>query len=112
MEVAAVRKSGGAVVFSVKGKVDTVNASAFGEYLTKAVEKTENALVVNLSELYFISSAGLRVILGAAKKLQAEEREFLLAGLKGHVKEVFEIAGFCSLFKVFDSEESALRQLG
>jgi len=112
MEVVAVRKPGGALVITVKGKVDTVTAPKFGEYLTKAVEKTENALIVNLSELLFISSAGLRVILGTAKKLQEKQSEFLLAGLKGHVKEVFEIAGFCTLFKVFDTEESALEQVG
>lgn len=109
MELTA-KNQDGAVIVSVKGKVDTLTAREFGEYLSEQTDKIESPLIVNLSELYYISSAGLRVILAAAKKMKEKQREFILTGLKGDVKNVFKIAGFFTLFKVSDTEESALRQ--
>lgn len=110
MELAA-KDQGGAVIVSVKGKVDTVTAPTFGEYLIGQTDKIEKALIVNMSGLYYISSAGLRVILAAAKKMKEKQLDFILTGLEGDVKNVFRIAGFLSLFKVADTEEAALKQI-
>ena len=67
-------------------------------------------LLVNFSELEYISSAGLRSILATAKQLKARNGEIMFTGLKNTVKEVFEISGFYSIFKTFETEEEALTQ--
>ncbi len=110
MELAA-KDQGGAVVVSVKGKVDTATAPEFGKYLSEQTDKAAKTLIVSMSGLDYISSAGLRVILAAAKKMKEKQLDFILAGLEGDVKNVFRIAGFLSLFKVADTEESALKQI-
>lgn len=99
-----------AVVISIKGKVDTVTAPELGRCLSEPIDKGENILILNMADLDYISSAGLRVILSEAKKLKAKQGDILLAGLQGAVKEIFEISGFSTIFKVFETEESALKQ--
>ena len=78
--------------------------------LQALVDDKRIRIVVNCSGLNYISSAGLRSILALAKKLKGNEGKILLAGVSGPVEEVFKISGFSSMFKIFDSEESALRE--
>jgi len=99
-----------AVVISIKGKVDTVTAPELERCLSEPIDKGENILILNMADLDYISSAGLRVILSEAKKLKAKQGDILLTGLEGVVKEVFEISGFSTIFKIFETEENALKQ--
>ena len=110
MEVTT-RKEKSAVVLSVNGRIDATNAPELEKSLSEPIESGENTLIVNMAELDYISSAGLRVILLTAKKLKAQQGDIILVGLQGAVKEVFEISGFTTIFKIFDTEESALEQI-
>lgn len=100
-----------AVVASVRGKVDTVSAQAFEKGLAGALNREETLLVLDLSGLEYISSAGLRVILSAGKTLKARGGNVRLAGAQGSVKKVFQISGFFSLFKHFDTRDAALEDI-
>lgn len=99
-----------AVVVSIKGRVDTVTASELERCLSELIDRGENLLILNMTDLDYISSAGLRVVLSAAKKLKVKQGDILLTGLLGVVKEVFEISGCSTIFKIFDTEEDALKQ--
>ena len=99
-----------AAVISIKGKMDTVTAPELERCLSELIDKGENILILNMADLDYISSAGLRVILSEAKKLKAKQGDILLVDLKGAVKEIFEIAGFSTIFKIFETEENALKQ--
>ncbi len=68
-------------------------------------------MIINLSDLEYISSAGLRSILAIAKVLKAKGGKMIFACLKGTVKDVFKISGFGSIFQIYDSEEEALTQV-
>lgn len=57
----------------------------------------------------YISSAGLRVLLMAAKKTAKLKGKVVLAALCANVKEVFDIAGFTSIFTITDTQEEAIR---
>ena len=105
------RKEKVAVVVSVKGRMDALTAPEFEKDVIDLISKGEKTFVINFVELDYISSAGLRSILALAKKLKEKEGRILFAGLKGPVEEVFKISGFQSMFKIFDSEESALREI-
>ena len=65
-------------------------------------------LILDLSDLQYISSAGLRVILSAAKILKGTGGEIRLAGTAGSVKKVFQVSGFFSMFKNFETRSDAL----
>ena len=68
-------------------------------------------VVIDFSALDYISSAGLRVLLGTAKRLKQERGALRLFGLNETVREVFEISGFATILTVVDTEASALRGL-
>ncbi len=107
----SIEKAKNCVVVSVKGKVDAVTSPAFEKSLADLIEKGDTVLLLNLSALEYISSAGLRSILATAKQLKAKEGKMLFAGLQGPVKEVFKISGFGSIFKIFDTAQEALTQI-
>ncbi|MBF0224437.1 MAG: STAS domain-containing protein [Desulfobacterales bacterium] len=105
------RKEGKAVIVTVNGKVDASTASAFEKSLDEAMGKDEKKIIADLTSLEYISSAGLRVILATAKKLKARQGDIYLAGVLGNVKEVLDMSGFSSIFKIFDNVNSALTQI-
>lgn len=110
MEITFKKDKGGLVV-SVKGRIDAVTAPDFEKSLSERISSGESNMVVNLSELEYISSAGLRSILAIAKVLKAKGGKMVFACLKGTVKDVFKISGFGSIFQIYDSEEEALAQV-
>ena len=63
---------------------------------------------MNFEKLDYISSAGLRVLLTAAKQLKRVDGELRICSLNEVVAEVFDISGFTTIFKVFRSESEAL----
>lgn len=105
------KKKDNVLVISLKGRLDAVTAPDFDKKLESLLSEGENALIINFSELEYISSAGLRSILVSAKQLKANGGRMLLAELRGPVKEVFEISGFYSIFQIFEAEADALNQM-
>jgi len=97
------------VVVSVKGKIDAVTTPEFEKALSNLIAQGENFLLLNFSGLEYISSTGLRSILAAAKQLKAKEGKILFSGLRGPVKDVFNISGFGTIFKIFETQEDALK---
>ena len=67
--------------------------------------------LVNLSGLDYISSAGLRVVLLAGKKLRASKGKLVLVGLRDMVREVFDMSGFLSLFAVTATLDEGLAKV-
>lgn len=102
------QESNGTVV-QLQGKVDATSAPAVEQALIGVIEKGEKKLVLDCAALDFISSAGLRSLLLAVKKMKAAGGTISLAALQPHVKEVFDISGFSSLFTIHASRADALR---
>lgn len=96
------------VVVSATGRIDAITAPVFETYLVELMTNGERYFLVNLAGLDYISSAGLRSILATAKKLKTEAGEISFCNLQGPVEEVFKISGFNSIFKIFESEATAL----
>jgi anti-anti-sigma factor len=105
------KKEKGSLIISVKGRIDAVTAPDFEKSLSEWISQGESNMIVNLSDLEYISSAGLRSILAIAKVLKAKGGKIIFACLKGTVKDVFKISGFGSIFQIFDTEEEALNQV-
>ena len=71
-------------------------------------ETKERPMTLDFTKLDYISSAGLRVLLGAAKTLLASGGSLGIFGLNPSVLEVFEISGFSTILAVYPSEAEAL----
>lgn len=85
-------------VFRLKGRIDTVSAPELSEALEGIPENTKE-LVLDMEGVSYMSSAGLRCLLAAYKRLAAAGGEMELAGVKGIVAEVLEMTGFSGFFK-------------
>jgi anti-sigma B factor antagonist len=68
-------------------------------------------LVVDLSQLEYVSSSGLRVFLLAAKRLQATDGKIVLCALKDQIRQVFDLAGFSSFLSTYGSRDEAIKGL-
>jgi anti-sigma B factor antagonist len=102
-------KRGTVTRLGLHGKLDASTAPRLEEKLLALIQVGEKHLIVNGEHLDYISSAGLRVLLVAAKRLKPLNGRIVLACLKAHIKEVFEIAGFAAIFPMYDGEEEAVR---
>jgi anti-anti-sigma factor len=98
-----------AAVVSVEGRVDATTCALLeGHCKRRMTENQRQSLVLDLTEVEYLSSAGLRVILSLGKHAQAAGGKLVLCGVKGPVREIFSIAGFLSLFPVTDTLVHAL----
>ena len=100
-----------ATVVSVRGRMDAITAPAFETALHELIAAGEIRFVVELAGLDYISSAGLRGILAIAKLLKGKGGLICFANVEGTVKEVFDISGFGTIFRMHDSVAGALSEL-
>lgn len=97
-----------AVILKLQRRIDSATAKAFEERLMPVVNGAEAAVILDFQDLDYISSAGLRVILMAAKAAKARQRKLLLCGMKPNIHEVFAVSGFTKILTIVESCEAAL----
>ncbi len=102
MEIAKEMITGHCVI-KLTGRLDAVTAPELEGYLTEVIDSGDTCMAMDLTNLDYVSSAGLRVFLVAAKKIKAAKGELSLAGLGGNIKEVIEISGFPSIMPCYDT---------
>ena len=93
------------------GRLDTSAAPAFEREMVAATQSDTDRLLIDLADLVYVSSAGLRVILMAAKRVRAQGGRIALCGLRPQVADVFEISGFGAIVPVYPDQASALAAL-
>ncbi|MBS1536619.1 MAG: STAS domain-containing protein [Bacteroidetes bacterium] len=104
-------RMGDIALLMLEGRVDS-NTSADAEATIMGVlDGGVNKLAVDFGQLDYISSAGLRVFLLAAKKLKRSSGSIALSSMKPHIREVFDMSGFSALFAILPNKEEALRSL-
>ena len=91
MELNSVKENGKLTV-SVKGRVDTTTAPEFEKYVFDALEGVEE-LVIDLAEMSYSSSAGLRVLLKLQKTMN-KQGKMIVKNVQSDVMEIFSITGF------------------
>ena len=105
-----VRNVANVVLIEAEGRIDHGTAPAFGSVLLPHVEgctREEKILLVDLSKVNYMSSAGLRVLMIAAKGCRKQEGKVVLAGLQPTVQEVFKIGRFDMVFDVYPKVRDA-----
>jgi anti-anti-sigma factor len=104
-------KVGNAVVVKLSGRMDAENAHMFQTACEDWIAKGHNYIVVELSDLQYISSMGLTSFMVVAKSLQKKAGSVILCRLQGLPRQVFELTRLIDVFPVFDSTETALASL-
>lgn len=101
----------GITVALPSGRLDFGAAAAFQQQLEQAVAAKPRGLVVDCSSLDYVSSAGLRVFLVAARAAKAASVGFAVSSLKPAVKEVFDLTGFGNVITLCADRAAAVAAL-
>ena len=90
-------------MITIKGRIDSATAPQLSQALEAANNNGKYKLVVNMSDLEYMSSAGFRALLAAQRNSKRYNRgEVVLAVVPDRIREALELAGFTELFKTFD----------
>jgi anti-anti-sigma factor len=102
---------GGAAVVKPEPRLDLTNADAFKDFLTHAVTAAPSAVIVDMSGVEYISSAGLRSLVIALRAGKAAGKGFAVAALTPLVLEIFTIARFNLVLPLYGDVRAALEAL-
>lgn len=87
------------LIIALKGRLDTVASNGLLEAFNKE-EVKENLVIVDMKELEYISSAGLRALLAIKKELVANKKQLEIHNLNSICQEVFKVTGFSNVLTV------------
>ena len=92
----------GRLVASINGDLDNAASSQAERSLAPVFERTDCDVVIDCTDMPYISSSGLRILLNVFKHARANGHATVLKGMCDDVREVFDLSGFLQLFKIED----------
>ncbi len=93
----------------VDGRIDSATAPKLADALNAIIEEGRYKIVIDMSEVDFISSAGLRVLVNSQKTCRRYNRgEIVLTNVPTNIYSALDLAGFTTLFKIFDDTLTAV----
>lgn len=101
-------RDGDVVVVRLSGRLDSSAAPGAEEALSAVLSGPSPRVAIDMSALTYVSSAGLRVLLVAAKKVQQQEGKLALGGLAENVRAVFAATGFDSIIAIESDAAAAI----
>jgi anti-anti-sigma factor len=97
-----------ATLIEASGRIDSSNANQLGDALSSVIDEGHTQLVLDLSAVGFMSSAGLREIVSALKKLRRTSGDLRIAQPSPRVIEVIEMSGLDSELRVYPTQAEAI----
>ena len=92
----------------VSGRLDAGTVNIMERALSEALAKGNKVLVLDLAELVYISSSGLRALLTARRAAHARKGDVLISSMKRSVRDVFDMVGFSAVFGIHENVDQAL----
>lgn len=104
------REDGEISVVKVAGYLDAHTAPDLENEFNKMIERKRHKIVVNFSELNYISSAGLGVFMAYVETMREESGDIKFSNLKEDVYSIFDLLGFPVLYEFYKDEEEAIKK--
>jgi anti-sigma B factor antagonist len=101
-------------LLSIHGRLDAASAPQLKQKLDELFDQGRYQIVLDLADLNYVASPGLRVLIEARKRARdrkitnLEGGDLRLANMPDRIREVFDLTGFTSLFEVYDDTLSAV----
>jgi len=93
----------------VAGRLDANTVSIMEKALTDSLAAGARALVLDMAELTYISSSGLRALLTAKRNTTQKKGDLYICALKRNVRDVFDMVGFSAVFHIHDTLGQAIQ---
>lgn len=106
-----IRQDAGVTILNLSGEIDVGCASHFRKTIMNLIEQDAERLLVNLSDVIYIDSAGLSVLIAAHRKAQKENRKFGLCNPQQPVRQVFNITGVNKVMLLYPNVEAGIHAL-
>lgn len=104
------RDTDGIATFILEGRVDSAGAVELNDALQAAAAEGIHKMVLEMAEVHYMNSAGLRILADILTRNRANNGDLLLVATNPKVERVFKIIGFDKFFHTYDSLEAALAQ--
>lgn len=98
----------GGVVITPSGRLDSNSSPRLERLLTLLLDEGQRWLYIDLTDVTYIASSGLKILVSAWRRAQAQQGDVLLSGMQPRIIEIFEMVGFDMLFRIFPTLEAAL----
>lgn len=103
---------GGTTLLEASGRVDSSTSGLFEAELETVYSNAPQAVIIDLAQVAYMSSAALRVLLMAAKRSKAAQGRLILCAMADNIREVFDISGFSAIFDIAGTREEAYAMVG
>ena len=97
-----VKEQNGGMYATVSGRLDTPAAVAAQQEITPLLENADKKITLDCSNLEYISSSGLRLLLTIREEASAKGGKVIIAHISDEIKKVFSMTGFYNLFEITD----------
>ena len=97
------------VLLNLRGTIETTNATTLEEALERIFDESCFKIVVDLSGVTYISSAGWGIFISEIKRVRRESGDIKLAAMRPEVREVFDLLEFDNILKPFQDKNQAIR---
>jgi anti-sigma B factor antagonist len=97
-----------ATVVEISGRIDSMSAHEFGDALSTPINDKHTEIVLDLAGVEYMSSAGLREIVAALKKLRRASGDLRIAQPSDRVLEVLEMAGLDTILQIYETQSDAV----
>src|SRR5690242_886800 len=105
-------KIGQVVIVGLSGDIDLAGAKLFRERVLQVLDRAEKFLLIDLTDVTYINSTGLSVLILAAKRLGTDNGRLVLAVGTDSIQRVLKITGLSTLFTMLPTKAEALASLG
>lgn len=105
------KEENGVSILSIAGRMDAYTTPQAEQAVQEILADGNTRLLMDLSALDYLSSAGLRVILGAVKQLKQSGGNLVVCGMNPFVKEIFDVSGFSSIIPIVDTVGEGVQKL-
>jgi len=102
-------QKGDVLILRISGRLDTLSSPVAEKKIFDAINNGHYKLLIDLSGVTYLSSAGMRMFLSTTKKLKTLSGKMVLSGMAPNVMDVLKISGFDHILQLYKVEEEALR---
>jgi anti-sigma B factor antagonist len=106
----SIKEKGDVSVINLKGYLDAHTAPALENNFSQLIENNKYKIVVNFSDLAYISSAGLGVFMAYIESIRENRGDIKLTNMSDKVFNIFDLLGFPLLYEIYKNEDEAIKK--
>jgi anti-sigma B factor antagonist/stage II sporulation protein AA (anti-sigma F factor antagonist) len=107
----SIEEQGRRKLVRLEGRVDANTTPTLEKKLSKILSESKQRVLIDFSRVDYLSSAGMRLLLSATKKISAQGGKLVFCGMSEDVMEIIRMAGFDKILAIYPTELEALKAL-